>query len=97
MRSLKRKQHKRMSYKQKGGFLEKIGISLQEQISNNPTIISMNNLSLTNMKDSVLAKVNDFNNNIIYGAKAKLQSYICNSGGSKRKTRSKRKRRTFSH
>lgn len=100
MRSLKikhNKQHKRISYKQKGGFLEKIGISLTEQISNNPTLINMSNFSLTTMKDSLLAKVNDYSNSIFAGTKAKVQGYLCNNGGSKRRhTRSKRKRRIFS-
>ncbi len=106
MRSRKRKHNKRKnkSYKQNGGnFLEKYSISLTDKITNNPTFqnitnfFSQSNVPEISMQERVIgtlngvkAKVNEYKDMMFNTTTQKIQSKLCNSGGSKRRHKNKR-------
>ena len=106
MRSQKRKKRKRKnkSYKQHGGnFLEKYTIGIKDQIYNNPTFqnitnfFSQSNVPEISIQERVMGalnvvkyKVNEYKDMVFNTTKQKIQSKICNSGGSKRSYKRKR-------
>jgi 23S rRNA A1618 N6-methylase RlmF len=100
MRSQKRKQRKyKMKYKQNGGslFFDKIQAQFNDTLSNNPnyqslaSFISNPSFAITNMRDSLFTRATTFKDNLYSNAKARIQGVICSAGGTRK--RSKRKRR----
>jgi|UniRef100_A0A6C0CEL5 hypothetical protein len=100
MRSQKRKQRKyKMKYKQNGGspFLDNIQTRVKETISNNPNYQSLSSFisnpssTITNMRDSLFTRATTFKDELYSRAKARIQGVICSAGGTRK--RSKRKRR----
>ena len=100
MRSHKRKQRKyKMKYKQNGGspFFDKIQAQVNDTLSNNPnyqnlsSFISNPSFAIANMRDSLFTRATTFKDNLYSRAKARIQGVICSAGGTRK--RSKRKRR----
>jgi hypothetical protein len=100
MRSQKRKQRiYKMKYKQNGGllFFDKIQAQLNDTVTNNPnyqslsSFISNPSFAITNMRDSLFNKATTLKDNLYSRAKARIQGVICSAGGTRK--RSKRKRR----
>jgi hypothetical protein len=100
MRSQKRKQRKyKMKYKQNGGslFFDKIQAQFNDTVTNNPnyqnfsSFISNPAFAITNMRDSLFTRATTFKDELYSRAKARIQGVICSAGGTRK--RSKRKRR----
>jgi hypothetical protein len=101
MRSQKRKQRKyKMKYKQSGGspFFDKIQTRVKETLTNNPnyqnlsSFISNPSFAITNMRDLLFTRATTFKDELYSRAKARIQGVICSAGGTRK--RSKRKRRS---
>ena len=100
MRSQKRKQRKyKMKYKQNGGLLilDKMRAKFNDTVTNHPnyqnfsSFISNPSFAITNMRDSLFNKATTLIDNLYSRAKARIQGVICSAGGTRK--RSKRKRR----
>ena len=101
MRSQKRKQRKyKMKYKQNGGLLilDKMRAKFNDTVTNNPnyqslsSFISNPSFAITNMRDSLFTRATTFKDELYSRAKARIQGVICSAGGTRK--RSKRKRRS---
>jgi hypothetical protein len=101
MRSQKRKQRKyKMKYKQNGGslFFDKIQAQFNDTVSNNPnyqslsSFISNPSFAITNMRDSLFTRATTFKDNLYSRAKARIQGVICSAGGTRKRTKRKRRR-----
>jgi hypothetical protein len=105
MRSQKRKQRKykmkyKMKYKQNGGslFFDKMRAQFNDTLTNNPnyqnlsSFISNPSFAITNMRDSLFTRATTFKDELYSSAKARIQGVICSAGGTRK--RSKRKRRS---
>jgi hypothetical protein len=100
MRSQKRKQRKyKMKYEQNGGLLifDKMRAQFNDTLTNNPnyqnlsSFISNPSFAITNMRDLLFTRATTFKDELYSRAKARIQGVICSAGGTRK--RSKRKRR----
>jgi hypothetical protein len=101
MRSQKRKQRKyKMTYKQNGGLLifDKMRAQLNDTLTNNPnyqnlsSFISNPSFAITNMRDSLFTRATTFKDELYSRAKARIQGVICSAGGTRKRTKRKRRR-----
>jgi hypothetical protein len=100
MRSQKRKQRKyKMKYKQNGGslFFDKIQAQVNDTLTNNPNYQSLSSFisnpssTITNMRDSLFTRATTFKDNLYSSAKARIQGVICSAGGTRKRTKRKKR------
>jgi hypothetical protein len=102
MRSQKRKQRKyKMKYKQNGGLLilDKMRAKFNDTVTNNPnyqslsSFISNPSFAITNMRDSLFTRATTFKDELYSRAKARIQGVICSAGGTRKRSKRKRRKR----
>jgi hypothetical protein len=105
MRSKKMKHKNRQRYHLVGGnFIDNMSSKITDSFNNNYLVKGASNyfsqtnnsMSLDSLKQSLTSTLDNLKYNVVTRTKQKIQGYICDSGGSKRRKRYlTRKKRTL--